>query len=219
MAAMAAKPLDIGDLNFARKGDAAEHFRRILRRHDPGVALSEPDATHVYWLLERHPEAAAKIGAGVKEFTTRKAMFDTRCFEIRRIDGTTTDFSVKPCLDGKAPSAFAETLRGMRTEVVEDIKQMKWEFFRASTHPDGKAPCALSGRLLSLEEAMINHASPKTFKALAERFPEENRIVPGEALLTPAMDNQYTPRLADRDLAEKWWGFSRANSAPRIVAR
>jgi len=52
--------------------DAAEHFRQILRRHDPGVAPSEPDATHVYWLLERHPEAAAKIGAGVKEISTRK---------------------------------------------------------------------------------------------------------------------------------------------------
>ena len=69
---MPSKPLDIGDLSFARKGDAAEHFRQILRRHDPGVALSELDATHVYWLLERHPEAAAKIGAGVKEISTRK---------------------------------------------------------------------------------------------------------------------------------------------------
>lgn len=216
---MASKPLDIGDLSFVRKSDAAEHFGQILHRHDPGVALSEPDATHVYWLLERHPEAAAKIGAGVKEFSTRKAMFHTRCFEIRRIDGSTTDFSVKPCLDGKAPSAIAETLRAMRTEVVEDIKQMKWEFFRASTHPDGKAPCALTGRLLSLEEAMIDHAPSKTFKALAARFLDENRIVPSEALLTPAKDNQYTPHLADHDLAEKWREFCRANAAPRIVAR
>jgi hypothetical protein len=216
---MPSKPLDIGDLNFARKSDAAEHFRQILRRYDPGVVLSELDATHVYWLLERHPEATAKIGAGVMEFSTRKAMFDTRCFEIRRIDGSTTDFSVKPCLDGKAPSAFAETLRAMRSEVAEDIKQMKWEFFRASTHTDGKASCALTGRLLSLEEAMIDHAPPKTFKALAERFLDENRIVPNEALLTPAKDNQYTPHLADRDLAEKWRGFYRTNAAPRIVAR
>src|SRR6266700_3015445 len=84
-----------------------------------------------------------KSGVGVKEFSTRKAMFDTRCFEIRRIDGSTTDFSVKPCLDGKAPSAFAETLRAMRTEVVGDIKQMKWEFFRASNHPDGRSPLCL----------------------------------------------------------------------------
>ncbi|WP_354258788.1 DCL family protein [Bradyrhizobium sp. F1.13.3] len=122
-------------MSFARKGDPAEHFRQILYRRETGVALAEPDATHVYWLLERPPEAAAKIGVGVKEFGTRKSMYNTRCFEIRRIDGSTTDFSVKPCLDDKAPSAFAETLR---TEVVEDIKQMKWEFFRASTHFDGK---------------------------------------------------------------------------------
>lgn len=216
---MATKPLDIGDLSFARKGDAAEHFRTILYRHDADVALSEPDATYVYWLLERHPEAAAKIGAGVKEFSTRKAVYNTRCFEIRRIDGTTTDFSVRPCLDGKAPSAFAETLRALRTEVLEDIKQMKWQFFRTSTQPEGKVACALTGRLLSLEEAMIDHAPPKTFKALVAQFLEENRIVPSEALLTPAKDNQYTPHLSDRDLAEKWRDFYCANAAIRIVAR
>jgi hypothetical protein len=216
---MPSKPLDIGDLSFARKGDAAEHFRKILYRREVGVVLAEPDVTHVYWLLERHPEATTKIGAGVKEFSTRTAMYNTRCFEIRRIDDTATDFSIKPCLDGKAPSAFAETLRALRTEVVEDIKQMKWEVFRASSRPDGKAPCALTGRLLSLEEAMIDHAPPKTFKALAEQFLDENRIVPHDALLTPGKDNQYTPHLADRDLAEKWREFYRANAAPRIVAR
>jgi len=43
---MPSKPLDIGNLSFARKGDAAEHFRKILYRHEVGVALGEPDATH-----------------------------------------------------------------------------------------------------------------------------------------------------------------------------
>jgi hypothetical protein len=100
---MPAKPLEIGTLTFAKKGDAVEHYREILYRRDVGVAIPEPDATHVYWLLERHPDAAAKIGIGVKEFSTRNAMFSTRCFEIRRTDGTTTDFSFKPCLDGNDP--------------------------------------------------------------------------------------------------------------------
>ena len=69
---------------------------------------------------------AVKIGAGVKEFSTRKAMYNTRSFEIRRVDGSATDFSVKPCLDGKARSVFAETLRALRTEVVEDIKKISF---------------------------------------------------------------------------------------------
>jgi hypothetical protein len=216
---MPSKPSEIGDLSFARKGDATEFFRKILNQHGVGVALAEPDATHVYWLLERHPEAMVKIGVGVKEFSTRTAMYNTRCFEIRRTDGTTTDFGIKACLDGKAPLAFAETLRALRAEVTEDIKQKKWEFFRASTHSDGKVACALTGRLLSLEEAMIDHAPPKTFKALVEQFLKEKKVVPSEALLTPARDNQYTPHLADRDLAGKWQEFYRANAAPRIVAR
>jgi hypothetical protein len=73
--------------------------------------------------------------------------------------------------------------------------------------------------MLSLEEAIIDHAPPKTFKALAERFLAEDNIVPSDALLTPAKDNQYSPHLADRGLATKWRDFYRANAAPRIVAR
>jgi hypothetical protein len=80
---------------------------------------------------------------GVKDFSTRNAMFNTRCFEIRRTDGTMTDFSLKSCLDGKSPTAFAEILRALRMEAAEDTKQMKWAFFR------GKPPAraALRGVL------------------------------------------------------------------------
>jgi len=216
---MPAKPLEIGMLIFAKKGDAAEHFREILYRYETGVAIPEPDSTHIYWLLERHPEAAAKIGAGIQEFSTRRAMFNTRCFEIRRTDGTTTDFSVKSCLDGKSPSAFAEALRALRAEVTEDTNQMKWEYFRSSKHPDQKVPCALTGRLLSLDEAAADHAPPNTFKALAEKFFSLQAIVPTSDLLTPPRDNQYTPVLANRDLAEQWRAFYRTNANVRIVAR
>jgi hypothetical protein len=203
----------------AKKGDAVEHFREILYRHDLGMAIPEPDATHLYWILERHPEAAAKMGVGVKEFSTRNAIFSTRCFEVRRTDGTTTDFSFRPCLDGKGPSAFAEALRAFRTEVAEDTKQMKWEFFRASKHPEQKVGCALTGRLLSLDEAAVDHAPPNTFKALAERFLAQHGVVPTTDLVTPSRDNQYIPLLADRALAEKWHEFYRSNATVRVVAR
>lgn len=216
---MPAKPLDVGDLRFARKGDAVEHFRRILYRYDVGVALPEPDATHIYWLLERHPEAAAKIGAGVKVFSTRNALYGTRCFEVRRTDGSTTDFSIKPCLDGKPPSVFSEMSRALRSEAAEDTKQMKWHYFRESVHPEKKVPCALTGRLVSLDEAEIDHVPPNTFKALVERFLNENGIIPENALLTPSRDNQYAPQLVDRALVERWRLFYRAHAAVRIVAR
>jgi hypothetical protein len=43
------------------------------------------------------------------------------------------------------PPPFAETLRALRTEVFEDTKQMKLDYFRASNHPDQKVPSALTG--------------------------------------------------------------------------
>lgn len=216
---MPPKPLEIGSLSFAKKGDATEHFRQILYRHEVGSVIPEPDATHVYWLLERHPEATKKIGAGVKELSTRDAMFNTRCFEIRRMDGTATDFSIKSCIDGKAPTVFSEVLRALRMEVAEETKQMKWGFFRESTNPDGKVPCALTGRLLTLDEAVIDHNPPNTFKALAQRFLGKEGIVPTAALVTPSEDNQYTPRLIDRGLGKRWQDFYRANATVRVVAK
>ena len=166
-----------------------------------------------------HPDFGTKIGVGVAHFSVRSALYDTRCFEVVRTNGEKTDFSLGICIDGKSRTALAEALQAMRAEVIDEIRQKKWEHFRSSPLPSGKARCALSGKEISLDEAYIDHAPPNTFKSLAEGFLTENGIVPSSDFVTSPKDNQYCPAMADRELAAKWRKFYANEAVIRIVAR
>ncbi len=216
---MPKKPIEIGGLTFPTKGKATEHFQGILYRYEFGTPIPDPDATHLHWLLERHPESASKVGAGIAHFSVRSAIYNTRCFEVVRVNGETTDFSLKSCINGKAPTALAEALKAFRAEVADDIRQKKWEFFRSSPLPGGKARCAISGKEISLDESYADHVPPNSFKSIALRFIVERQIGVSHNFVTASQDNQYQPALVDRKLAELWRQFYAREAVIRIVAR
>lgn len=93
-----AMPLRIGEMQFATKGDALLHIRETLRRYLPGERVSIEDEHFLRSLLERHPNAAEKMGVGVNHFMVRSADYGTQCFWVVRTDGSTQRFSYKECL-------------------------------------------------------------------------------------------------------------------------
>lgn len=216
---MPKRAIDIGGLSFATKGAAYEHFRQMLYRHEVGSTILDPDATELSWLLERHPEFQDKLGAGVKRFSLRNALYGTRCFEIVRTDGSITDFSFKSCIDGKRPSDLSEAITALRAEVADDIMQKKRAWFRDYGNDEGKVPCAITGARISIEEAHADHAPPRSFGTLAIAFLEARCITPDRAFVTPPGDNQYQPRMADRTLADIWRGYHHKMAVLRVVAK
>ena len=97
---MPAKPLTIGSLHFAKKGDAAAFLQTMLHRYDVGDKVSAADEQVLRAALALHPEAEAKVGCGITHFSVRSADFGTKCFWINRPDGTTEKFSYKACITG-----------------------------------------------------------------------------------------------------------------------
>ena len=97
---MPAKPVNVGSLAFARKGDANAFFRKMLNKYDLGDKVSIDDAEHLTYLIAMHPEANEKIGVGIESFSVRTADYGTRCFWINRTDGTTIRFSFMSCYGG-----------------------------------------------------------------------------------------------------------------------
>ena len=94
---MPAKPIQVGDLHFASKGDATEFFKEMLYRYELGDKVSAQDTSVLAALLAMHPEASEKIGVGIKSFSIRSADFGTRCFWVNRTDSTTEKFSFRSC--------------------------------------------------------------------------------------------------------------------------
>ncbi len=97
---MSSKPISFGSLHFARKGDAEKHLRDMLRRYDVGDRVSPEDAIVLKAALALHPDAEAKIGCGISNFSVRSADFGTKCFWVNRTDGTTEKFSFRSCIYG-----------------------------------------------------------------------------------------------------------------------
>lgn len=97
---MPAKPLTLGPMDFATRGDATSYLRSILRRYDVGDRVNALDEQVLRAALARHPEAKVKIGCGVAHFSVRSADFGSKCFWLNRTDGTTEKFSYKKCVHG-----------------------------------------------------------------------------------------------------------------------
>lgn len=88
-------PVTLGPHHFEKKGDAIAFLNAMLNRYDVGDRVNAVDAVVLEDALARHPDAAEKIGKGVKDFSVRSADFGTKCFWVNRVDGTTTKFSHK----------------------------------------------------------------------------------------------------------------------------
>jgi Protein of unknown function (DUF3223) len=96
--AMPSKAIKLGDLEFARKGDAVEFLKKMLNRYNPGDRVSDQDGQVLALALARHPDADKKIGCGIAHFNVRTADFGTQCFWVTRTDGTTERFAFRSCL-------------------------------------------------------------------------------------------------------------------------
>lgn len=216
---MVSIPVEIGALRFPTKDAAKGYFRDILYRHVIGSRIPDPDATALSWLLERHPEVDEKIGAGIDYFSVRDAIYGTRCFDIVRTDGSTTDFSFGSCVHGKAPPPLTEAITALRAEVTDDILKKKRDWFHEHGDAEGKVACAITGMRIAIDEAHADHAPPRPFGTLAITFLTARRIQPGPSLVTPPADNQYQPLLADRKLAQEWCDYHHELAVIRVVAK
>jgi hypothetical protein len=97
---MVKKPVTIGPHHFSKKGDAAVFLRAMLHKYDVGDKVSTTDAEVLHAALARHPNAAAKVGAGITHFSVRSADFGSKCFWVNRVDGSSEKFSYKACISG-----------------------------------------------------------------------------------------------------------------------
>lgn len=91
---MPAKPISLGPMHFAKRGDAVAYLKDMLYRYDVGDRVSANDAVILRAALEHHPNAKEKIGCGITHFSVRSADFNSKCFWVNRPDGTTEKFSI-----------------------------------------------------------------------------------------------------------------------------
>ena len=200
-----AKPIDLGHVDFKTQTAALGHFKDMLNRYALGEEISPKDHDDLLALIQRHPEAKQKIGCGVQRFVVNMSDKGTRCFWIERTDGSRTDFSYIWAVKGEGPTLYQEFSEACREAVETDLVIGKRNFFEINGDSDGRVKCAVTGELISFDEAHVDHMAPMTFQVIVRTFLAANEdIEPGYHLMTSPADEQFTTTITDSDVRERF---------------
>jgi hypothetical protein len=166
-------------------------------------------------LLALHPHAAEKAGSGIGSFSvlTDPVWRNGRCFHILRVDGTSTDFSYRTCLDGE--NARADVLAALRHAIAGQIITFKREQFDASEW----IQCPFTGTLVAFNTCHVDHELPHTFASLASGWLRTEGITEEDVKLKPSTDNQWAREMGDSSQREAWTNYHEQHSVLRIVSR
>lgn len=72
--------------------------KEILYKYPLNTNINKEDFNFLITLLQNHKNKELKIGKGILAIYIDKNIWNNRCFNILRIDNTTTDFSFLECI-------------------------------------------------------------------------------------------------------------------------
>ena len=113
-------------------------------------------------IFQNHPEWQLKKGVGIDFISVTLTSWKTRCFQLHRVDGTTTDISYKACITKKHPAQIF--IEACRNAVREDIHR-----FRMQNVIYGVTTCEITGETLTRDNTHIDHYD-MDFKTLLKNF-------------------------------------------------
>jgi len=193
-----------------------EHVRGIMARATPGKGLEGEDLEFMAALLKRHPDAEAKIGAGVRAIRLEpNPVWDTLMFVLTRVDGSETDFSYRECV---SPSSHISDVRAAcRRAVVEDIIEFKQQYFTDHADALNHVLCPLTGRLLGWRDVHVDHAPPWVFRRIVDEFLRSEGTAPEDVEIEEHGDGDVEMCLAEPALAERFRAFHRRLANLRVI--
>ena len=91
-----------GKIQMITKAAMIKKCRKILISNK----ISKDDHFFLLSIIKMHPNYIKKIGVGIEYFFIEKNIFGSRGFKIKRIDGSSTDFSFNKCLKRTTKNAI-----------------------------------------------------------------------------------------------------------------
>ena len=194
-----------GSRVFQSQKAAMDFYREILWKYQVDEEVSsEQDFQALVDLIENHPESMDKIGVGIAGFFVSSAHMGTRCFYLRRVDESFTDFGIGYAVRGERPSVLYEFKEACRAAVRPSINKAKRLFFENYGDEEGRVCCDVTGEMVSQDECHIDHKGALSFNVLVEMFIDANGINVTRDLVSAPSDNQYVAELVDPEMKKRW---------------
>lgn len=196
------QPVNLPSISFSTKTKAKEFFCDMLKSYVDGQKINYDDHEILYELLLRHRDANKKIGNGIEQFYRQKSPdHPTSCFHLKRIDGSTTDFSYGDCIKRLEPTTEQYFYRACRQAVSLTLTRQKNEMFAKGT-----VYCFKTKKLVTKETSELRHTDP-IFSQIVKNFKEQYNLIINESMFLKSADMQYSTSFIDNDLKNKFIDF------------
>ena len=173
----------------------------------------------LYKLLENHPKADEKIGVGVDCFFVQQSKFKKNQynFMIRRVDGSTTDFSFMKCLHPKRKLSKNKNWSLIFRWTIKD----QIDSFRDSAFGVvGKGNmfvCSETNLKFNKIYSHVDHVYPLTFDSIFLEFIKINNIDLDKIELSDDLGTSEVQKILDKKLVKSFSNFHKKRSVLRIV--
>lgn len=205
----------IAGRGFKTKKAITNHVRSILYGASLGVPLGIEEFEFMRDLLNWHTTASEKVGCGVASIHVQvEQTFNTRCFYLTRIDGTSTDFSFRECLRNSTP--MKNFKKACRTAIWPDIKRFRFSFFESTDKP----VCPYTGERLTIRTCHVDHAPPFTFDRIVSDFITSHALdINTVKLIGPSDDNKTENVIEDEELKSAFIAYHNKHANLRVVSK
>ncbi len=212
----------IGKEVFKTKAESKDFVKGILNKYELQDSLAPTDFQFICELLKRHPEYDDKIGVGIKEIVIRLDGYwgKTRCFHIKRIDGTETDFSYLHCIDNDTNKEPIKMFtQSARSAVKEQIVLYLSNYLRRTIDNDNNVICEKTKLKISRDQATVDHIPPITFDKILNDFLKLKNINPSLIEYTGFGDNEYNKEFKDEHIKTEFANYHRQVAKLRVISR
>ena len=212
-------PYAVAEEVFATKAALTDRARLVLTRTPDGQPVDETDTEFLVALFQHHDEWVAKSVGGIREITTQTTIHGTRCFVLRRSDGSEIDISFPHAIrlipSARTADLLPQALRDFRSAARSAIRSQVVAY-RDETLQRAQQ-CPVTGELVTRTNASVDHESPNTFDALVFAFCKEHGIDPLKIRI--GSEGGVVAVFEDEDLLRRWQSFHQRNATLRLVSR
>ncbi len=212
---MAAHQINLPHKEFSTKKEATQFFKEMLESYNDGGRVSSIDDDNILFdLIQRHPEVVEKVGVGIDYFyRDLSPNHPTSCFHIKRNDGSSTDFSIKTCINSANPTLLQDFYSACRTAVSSKLIEKKKQIF---TH--GEVPCSITGELVTSDDSEYRHTQPR-FRDIVNNFILEENLEIASDMIVENADMRYITSFKNEELADKFNTFHSGCANLEIVKK
>jgi hypothetical protein len=209
-------PVTLGRFTFNSKTAAKDALRSIRDAVADRQPIHDEDAVDILLgVLAAHPQAAQKVGAGIAGFfAARSPDYPTRCFYLRRVDGSETDFSWNEAITPTLPiTRLRMACRNATMDQKMEFRDREWP-----ADEGGERMCPITGIPFTRETAHVDHQTPVTFMRLVDDWLSAAGLEIGDVPIDHVGDLRSVDTFADVRQANSWREYHRQYAVLRLVS-